>query len=134
MNKRLIPLLACVLLGWQLQAGEPMLVKEPEKPISLQRLPDGLWQADFGRDAFGQIELTLQSRSGGDTVFVHLGERLVDGRIWRKPTTTVRYRRIPARAVLFEGEGHGLSRGGKPKHRMRRIQEITEWMDRYLKA
>ena len=95
MNKRLIPLLACVLLGWQLQAGEPMLVKEPEKPVSLQRLPDGLWQADFGRDAFGQIELTLQSRSGGDTVFVHLGERLVDGRIWRKPTTTVRYRRIP---------------------------------------
>ena len=45
----------------------------------------------------------------------------------------LRFRNIPARAVLFEGEGHGLSRGGKPKHRMRRIQEITAWMDKYLK-
>ena len=48
--------------------------------------------------------------------------------------TAMRYRHIPARAVLFEGEGHGLSRGGKPKHRIRRIKEITEWMDTYLKA
>ena len=47
--------------------------------------------------------------------------------------TAMRYRHIPARAVLFEGEGHGLSRGGKPKHRIRRIKEITEWMDKYLK-
>ena len=45
----------------------------------------------------------------------------------------MRYRGIPARAVLFEGEGHGLSRGGKPKHRIRRIKEITAWMDQYLK-
>ena len=48
--------------------------------------------------------------------------------------TAMRYRHIPARAVLFEGEGHGLSRGGKPKHRIRRIKEITEWMNTYLKA
>ncbi|MBQ1391003.1 MAG: S9 family peptidase [Firmicutes bacterium] len=45
----------------------------------------------------------------------------------------LRYRRIPARAVLFEGEGHGLSRKGKPRHRIRRLQEITDWMDRWLK-
>ena len=73
----------------------PELVREPERPAALQQLAPGLWQADFGRDAFGQIELTLQSRTGGDTVLVHLGERLVDGRIWRTPTTTVRYRCIP---------------------------------------
>ncbi len=48
--------------------------------------------------------------------------------------TAMRYRHIPARAVLFEGEGHGLSRSGKPKHRIRRIKEITEWMNTYLKA
>lgn len=72
-----------------------MLVKEPERPVSILRLEPDLWQADFGRDAFGQIELTLSSRRNGDTVLVHLGERLVDGRIWRTPTTTVRYRCIP---------------------------------------
>ena len=84
-----------LLLSLLLIAGAPELVKEPERPAALQRLGPDLWQADFGRDAFGQIELTLQSRTGGDTVLVHLGERLVDGRIWRTPTTTVRYRCIP---------------------------------------
>lgn len=88
-------LLLWLPLALSAQTPAPMLVQEPERPVSLQRLPDGLWQADFGRDAFARIELTLSSRRGGDTVLVHLGERLVDGRIWRTPTTTVRYRCIP---------------------------------------
>jgi len=46
----------------------------------------------------------------------------------------IRYRGIPARMCLFEGESHELSRSGKPRHRVRRIREITEWMDRYLKT
>lgn len=40
---------------------------------------------------------------------------------------------IEARFVLFHGENHELSRGGKPKHRVRRLEEITGWMERYLK-
>ena len=36
-------------------------------------------------------------------------------------------------AVAFHGENHELSRGGKPKGRIRRLQEITAWMDKYLK-
>ena len=36
-------------------------------------------------------------------------------------------------ARLFHGENHELSRGGKPKGRIRRLQEITAWMDKYLK-
>lgn len=39
---------------------------------------------------------------------------------------------VPARLVLFHGENHELSRSGKPKNRLRRLQEITQWMDQYL--
>ncbi len=35
--------------------------------------------------------------------------------------------------VRFSGESHGLSRGGKPWHRVFRLDKITEWLDRYLK-
>lgn len=40
---------------------------------------------------------------------------------------------VEARFVLFHGENHELSRGGKPKHRVRRLEEITGWMEKYLK-
>ncbi len=40
-------------------------------------------------------------------------------------------RGIPARLCLFHGENHELSRSGKPKHRIRRLTEITAWFDRY---
>ncbi|MBR5004308.1 MAG: S9 family peptidase, partial [Erysipelotrichaceae bacterium] len=40
---------------------------------------------------------------------------------------------IDTRFVLFHGENHELSRGGKPKHRVRRLEEITDWMEKYLK-
>jgi dipeptidyl aminopeptidase/acylaminoacyl peptidase len=35
--------------------------------------------------------------------------------------------------VRFPGEPHGLSRSGKPKHRIERIQHIVRWFERYLK-
>ncbi|MBQ4506739.1 MAG: S9 family peptidase [Firmicutes bacterium] len=38
---------------------------------------------------------------------------------------------VPARMCLFHGENHELSRSGKPKHRVRRIREMTEWFDRW---
>lgn len=41
---------------------------------------------------------------------------------------------VEARMCLFKGESHGLSRIGKPSHRVRRIQEITAWMDRWCKT
>ena len=39
---------------------------------------------------------------------------------------------VEARLVLFRGENHDLSRTGKPKHRVRRLTEITEWFDSHL--
>lgn len=40
---------------------------------------------------------------------------------------------VPTRMVLFEGENHSLSRSGKPRHRVRRLEEIIGWFDKYLK-
>ncbi|MFW6119839.1 MAG: S9 family peptidase [Petrotogales bacterium] len=39
-----------------------------------------------------------------------------------------------ARMVLFPGENHELSRGGKPIHREKRLSEMAKWFDKYLKA
>jgi len=38
-----------------------------------------------------------------------------------------------ARLVLFHGENHELSRSGKPRNRIRRMEEILAWLDKYLK-
>ena len=46
--------------------------------------------------------------------------------------TAVKFYGVPARMCLFEGENHGLSRNGKPLHRMRRLKEITDWFEKYL--
>ena len=40
---------------------------------------------------------------------------------------------VDTRMWLAHGESHELSRSGKPKNRVRRIEEITAWMDKYLK-
>ena len=42
-------------------------------------------------------------------------------------------RGVPARLVVFHGENHGLSRGGKPEHRIRRLAEITNWFEKYVR-
>jgi len=34
--------------------------------------------------------------------------------------------------VIFKGENHELSRGGKPNHRLRRLSEITNWFNDHL--
>ena len=82
-----------VFLSVPVKAQEKILVKEAQHPLSVTSLGDGTLQADFGRVAFGQLEIRLTSRTGRDTVILHLGERAIDGRIWRNPTTTVRYRK-----------------------------------------
>lgn len=40
---------------------------------------------------------------------------------------------VETRMCCFKGENHELSRSGKPKHRLRRLTEITNWMERFLK-
>ena len=40
---------------------------------------------------------------------------------------------VEARLCMFKGENHELSRSGKPKHRVKRLEEITNWMEKHLK-
>lgn len=44
----------------------------------------------------------------------------------------LRARGVPTRLVRFPNESHGLSRSGRPWHRVRRIREYVEWLDRYV--
>ncbi|WP_066495422.1 alpha/beta hydrolase family protein [Abyssisolibacter fermentans] len=68
------------------------------------------------------------------TLFIHSEE---DYRCWlaegMQMYTAVKYHGVDTRMCIFRGENHELSRSGKPKHRIKRLQEITDWFDEYLK-
>lgn len=69
------------------------------------------------------------------TLFIHSDE---DYRCWMaeglQMFTALRYHGVETRLCLFHGENHELSRSGKPLHRERRLKEMTEWFDKYLKG
>ena len=66
------------------------------------------------------------------TLFIHSEE---DYRCWlpegMQMYTALVDRGVAARMCYFKGENHELSRTGKPLHREKRLQEITDWMDKY---
>mgnify|MGYP002386440046 CR=1 FL=1 len=68
------------------------------------------------------------------TLFIHSEE---DYRCWLaeglQMFTALKYHGVEARLCMFRGENHELSRSGKPKHRVRRLEEITNWFEKYLK-
>ncbi len=35
--------------------------------------------------------------------------------------------------IIIHGENHELSRSGKPTHRIRRMTEMMNWFEKYLK-
>ncbi len=39
---------------------------------------------------------------------------------------------VETRLCMFKGENHELSRSGKPRHRVKRLEEISNWMHHYL--
>ena len=47
--------------------------------------------------------------------------------------TALQYHDVESRMCLFPQENHELSRSGKPKHRLRRLQEMADWFDAHLK-
>lgn len=46
--------------------------------------------------------------------------------------TAMKANGVPSKMVMFHGENHELSRSGKPKNRVKRLYEITQWMKTYL--
>lgn len=81
-----------------------------------------------------QSPLKFADKVKTPTLFIHSEE---DYRCWMaeglQMYTALKYHGVESRFCLFRGENHELSRSGKPKHRIRRLKEITEWFDKYLK-
>jgi len=68
------------------------------------------------------------------TLFIHAEE---DYRCWLpegiQMFTALKYHGVESRLCMFKEENHELSRSGKPKNRVKRLKEITQWFDRFLK-
>ncbi|WFF72814.1 S9 family peptidase [Proteiniclasticum sp. QWL-01] len=68
------------------------------------------------------------------TLFIHSDQ---DYRCWIPEAfqmfTALKLHGCEARMAVFHGETHELSRSGKPKGRIRRLTEITNWFEKYLK-
>lgn len=86
--------------------------------------PDTLWDASPLKYAPAAVTPTL---------FIHSEE---DYRCWMVEAlqmyTALHAKGVDTRMCVFRGENHELSRSGKPKNRVRRLREITEWFAGYL--
>ncbi|MET9067227.1 S9 family peptidase [Streptosporangium sandarakinum] len=58
---------------------------------------------------------------------------------WRCPVeqaqrmyVALRRNGVPAEFLLFPGEGHELTRSGRPRHRLQRFEAVLEWWSRHL--
>ncbi len=81
-----------------------------------------------------QSPLRNANKAVTPTLFIHAEE---DYRCWMVEAlqmfTALKMHNVPARMCLIKGENHELSRSGKPRNRIKRMQEILNWMNKYLK-
>ena len=68
-------------------------VREKEYPTTIRKIDPTTTFIDFGRASFCSLELTLDSPSDNDTIYVSIGEDCKDGRVNSRPHGTVRYYR-----------------------------------------
>lgn len=71
------------------------------EPVDVSLLLPGTWMIDFGREAFGWLELTVENPVAGEVVQLRIGETLQDGRLNRAPGGSIRYEE--ERVVLEAG-------------------------------
>ncbi|NEM04835.1 S9 family peptidase [Geodermatophilus normandii] len=50
----------------------------------------------------------------------------------RRLFVALQQRGVPSALLLFPGEGHELSRSGRPRHRLARFEHLLAWWDRWL--
>lgn len=98
---------------------------------------DGYSGTDIWKDAdllWKQSPLAYADKVTTPTLFIHSDEDyrtpLAEG---LQMFSALKYNNVPTRIIIFKGENHELSRGGHPLNRIRRLQEITHWFDKYLK-
>ncbi|WP_460965668.1 alpha-L-rhamnosidase-related protein [Spirosoma litoris] len=91
------------------------VVKTEEAPVSQKTLAAKRTVYYFGKDAFGQIYLTVTSPAEQDTLVLHVGEAVTpDGHVNTKPMGVLRYRRIP---VVLQRGSHRYTIQFKPDKR-----------------
>jgi dipeptidyl aminopeptidase/acylaminoacyl peptidase len=91
--------------------------------------------SDGGEKLWWHSPLRYADRAKTPTLFIHSEQdyrcTLAEG---IQMFTALRYHGVETRLVMFREENHELSRSGKPKHRIRRLEEIVAWYERHLKA
>ena len=75
------------------------LVEQP--PATISNVASNVYLVDFGRVAFGNLSLTPPGNAS-NTITVHFGEAISDGRVNRHPPGSVRYAAVEA--VLVGGK------------------------------
>ena len=97
---------------------------------------DGHIGAYTGTDlhkVWAQSPLSAADQCTTPTLFIHADQ---DYRCWKiealQMFTALRSNGVEARLCLFHGENHELSRSGKPHSRVKRLTEMTRWLDRHL--
>lgn len=84
------------------------LVATRLQPDVVRQEKDGTWFLDFGKHAFGWLEIHIPSPQDGTSVHVRMGETLRDSRIERKPEGSIRYEedtlRLRANTHLYRPE------------------------------
>lgn len=94
----------------------------------------GAWPWKNAEEMWNQSPLKYADQATTPTLFLHSDQ---DYRCWLPEAyqmfTALKLHGCEARMVEFHGETHELSRSGKPKSRIRRLHEITDWFDKHLK-
>ena len=72
-------------------AGFYPQVKTVEHPSLVKNTDKSVVFVDFGKAAFGQLVVNLTSDADKDSVIVHIGENVKDGKVDRNPGGTIRY-------------------------------------------
>ncbi|HLV57735.1 MAG TPA: S9 family peptidase [Natronosporangium sp.] len=91
-----------------------------------------LYGADPARQA-AQSPLTYADRIDIPMLIIHSEQD------WRCPMeqaqrlfVALKRRGVPVEMLLFPGEGHELSRSGRPRHRLARFEAVLDWWARHL--
>ncbi len=81
---------------------------------------------------WGHSPLKYADKAKTPTLFIHSFEdyRCPIDQGYQMFTALVRHG-VESKMVCFRGENHELSRSGKPSHRLKRLNEITEWFEKH---
>lgn len=93
---------------------------------------DDLYGADLARQA-AQSPLSYADRIHLPMLIIHSEQD------WRCPVeqaqrlfVALKRRGVPVEMLLFPGEGHELTRSGRPRHRLARFEAVLDWWSRHL--